>query len=247
MIGQTYYDNSARSSVRRHPERAVYDRERVWAILDQGLVAHVGVVTELGPIVIPMVYARSGDMLYLHGSPASRLLGTLADGVAACVDVTLVDGLVLARSAMHHSLNYRSVTAFGRARAVVEAGDKAEALSRVVDHLAPGRSGEVRPPSRAELAATAVISFTIDEASAKVRCGPPVDKPADLALEVWAGELPLALVAGPPRGVVDLVGELAVPTSRSPDGPGDRRRYRETQKGGADRYAGRPYPMIVPS
>lgn len=214
--------------MRRHRERAAYDRQGVWAILDQGLVAHVGVATDLGPIVIPMVYARSGDVLYLHGSPASRLLGTLADGVAACVDVTLVDGLVLARSALHHSLNYRSVTAFGRARAVLEAAEKAEALARVVDHLAPGRSGETRSPSRAELAATEVISFTIDEASVKVRRGPPVDKPADLALEVWAGELPLALVAGPPLAAPDLAEELAVPTSIT-RWVSERGRYREPE------------------
>lgn len=160
-----------------------------------------------------MIYARSDDTLYLHGAPASRLLGALADGVATCVTVTLVDGLVLARSALHHSMNYRSVTAFGTARAVVGAGEKARALVLVLEHIAEGRASEVRPPNHAELAATAVISFAIEEASAKVRYGPPMDKPGDLDLAVWAGELPLRVTAGAPVAAPDTDSKLTVPTS----------------------------------
>lgn len=148
-----------------------------------------------------------------YGAPASRLLGALADGVATCVTVTLVDGLVLARSALHHSMNHRSVIAFGKARPVVGEGEKARALALILDHLAAGRAGEVRPPSRAELVATAVIGFTIEEASAKVRCGPPMDKPTDLDAAVWAGELPLSMTAGPAIAAPDLRPELAVPAS----------------------------------
>ncbi len=191
----------------------MYDRREVWAILDRGLVAHVGVALDQGPVVIPMIYARSDDTLYLHGAPVSRLLRALADGAATCVTVTLVDGLVLARSALRHSMNFRSVTAFGTARPVVGAGEKARALALVLEHIAEGRASEVRPPNQAELAATAVISFTIAEASAKVRYGPPMDKPGDLDLVVWAGELPLRVSAGPPVAAPDLGSELTIPPS----------------------------------
>ncbi len=186
------------TTVRRHPERAAYDRDTIDAILDEGLVGHLGFVADERPYVIPMLYARDGDTLYLHGAPASRLLGTLADGVRFCFTVTLVDGLVLARSAFHHSLNYRSVVVHGEARAITDRDEKLAALAALVEQVVPGRGEEARPPSTAELKVTEVIALELHDASAKVRTGPPVDSRPDLALPVWAGELPLVLRAGEP-------------------------------------------------
>ncbi|MGH9283298.1 MAG: pyridoxamine 5'-phosphate oxidase family protein [Acidimicrobiales bacterium] len=187
-----------RTTVRRRPERAHYDRASVEAILDEGLVAHVGLAVDGQPFVIPMVYARVGDDLYLHGSAASRLLRALAGGAAVCVTVTLLDGLVLARSAFHHSMNYRSVVVVGEAVPVTDHGERDRALAAMVDHAVPGRSAEVRAPDRKELAATLVIRVPLEEASAKVRTGPPIDDDRDLDLPVWAGVLPLCLAAGDP-------------------------------------------------
>jgi uncharacterized protein len=186
------------TTVRRHPERAAYDREAIDAILDEALVGHLGFSADAQPYVIPMLYARDGDTLYLHGAPASRLLGTLAAGVRACFTVTLVDGLVLARSAFHHSLNYRSVVVLGEARAVTERDEKLVALERLVEHVLPGRSTDARAPSTAELKVTEVIALDLHRASAKVRTGPPVDTGADMSLPVWAGVVPLALAVGEP-------------------------------------------------
>lgn len=189
---------SARTTVQRLRARADYRPETVEAILDEGFVAHVGLVADGQPYVLPMAYARLGRRLYLHGSRASRLLRTLAGGAPVCVTVTILDGLVLARSAFHHSMNYRSVVVLGRAEAVTDAGERAQALSALVDHAVPGRSRTVRGPSGAELRATLVVRIPLEEASAKIRVGPPVDDEADLALPVWAGELPLRLTAGAP-------------------------------------------------
>jgi hypothetical protein len=200
------FQQTARSTVRRRPERAEYGRAAVEAILDEGLVAHVGLAVDGQPHVLPMVYARVGGDLYLHGSAASRLLRTLGAGAPVCVTVTLLDGIVLARSAFHHSMNYRSVVIFGRAAAVTDAAERERALAAMVDHAVPGRSEEVRPPDRRELAATLVVRVALDEVSAKVRGGPPIDDEGDLEVPVWAGVLPLRLVAGDPR----------------PDGPADR-------------------------
>jgi uncharacterized protein len=186
------------ATVRRHPERAAYDRETVDAILDEGLVGHLGFVADQQPYVIPMLYARVGDTLYLHGAPASRLLGTLAGGVSFCFTVTLVDGLVLARSAFHHSLNYRSVVVLGEARSVIDREEKLAALEALVEHVMPGRSSDARGPSAAELKVTEVIALDLEGASAKVRTGPPVDTRRDMSRPVWAGELPLTLVPGEP-------------------------------------------------
>ncbi len=186
------------AKVRRHPERAAYDRDTIDAILDEGLVGHLGFVAEEQPYVIPMLYARVGDTLYLHGAPASRLLGTLADGASFCFTVTLLDGLVLARSAFRHSLNYRSVVVLGGARAVTDPDEKLSALETLVEHVMPGRSSDVRRPSPAELKVTEVIALHLEHASAKVRTGPPVDNRSDLAMLAWAGELPLTIVAGEP-------------------------------------------------
>jgi uncharacterized protein len=184
--------------VRRRAGRGRYKRATIEAILDEGMVGHVGVVAEGQPFVIPVLYARDGERVYLHGSPLSRLLGTLAQGAPVCLTVTLLDGLVLARSAFHHSMNYRSVVILGEGRPVRDPEEKHEALRRIVDHIVPGRSEDARDPSQKELQATEVIALTIDEASAKIRTGPPVDAGDDLALQVWAGELPLSLAVGRP-------------------------------------------------
>jgi hypothetical protein len=186
------------TTVRRHPERAAYDRETIDAILDEGLVGHLGIAVGNQPYVIPMLYARSGDTLYLHGAPASRLLGTMAGGVPGCFTVTLVDGLVLARSAFRHSLNYRSVVVVGTARGVGERGEKLAGLEAVVEHVLTGRSDDVRGPSEPELKVTEVVALEIVDASAKVRSGPPSDNPSDLSIPAWAGELPLTITAGDP-------------------------------------------------
>ncbi len=186
----------SRSRVRRLPQRARYDRETIDLILDEGFVCHVGLVDQGQAVVIPINYARSGDRLLLHGSPASRMLRTLASGAACCVTVTLVDGLVLARSAFHHSVNYRSVVVFGTAREVTGEAEKTEALRLFMEHVVPGRWDEVRRPSARELKATLVVAISIEEVSAKVRTGGPIDDEEDLALPVWAGVVPLKVTRG---------------------------------------------------
>jgi nitroimidazol reductase NimA-like FMN-containing flavoprotein (pyridoxamine 5'-phosphate oxidase superfamily) len=192
------YLPTPRTTLKRLPQRGAYDRALVHAILDEGLVCHVGFAAEGQPFVIPTVYGRQGDTLFLHGSAASRMLKTLAGGVDVCVTVTLVDGLVLARSSFHHSINYRSVMILGRAVEVTLPEGKRRALECVVDHVVPGRTREARGPNEKELAATKVLSLPLAEVSAKVRTGPPLDDEEDYALPVWAGEIPLRLVVGPP-------------------------------------------------
>jgi hypothetical protein len=182
--------------VRRHPERGVYERDPIAAILDEALFCHVGFVHDGHPYVIPTIHARSGDVLYLHGSPASRMLRTVAGGVDVCVTVTLLDGLVLARSVYNHSMNYRSTVVLGRAREVVDAEEKLAALEAIVEHMAPGRWSDARQPNQGELDGTTVLALGLDEASAKVRTGPPSDFDRDMDLPVWAGVIPLGLVAG---------------------------------------------------
>jgi uncharacterized protein len=189
---------SPRVRVRRLPKRAAYDRATIDPILDEALVCHLGFVVNGQPFVIPTLHARVGDRLYVHGSSASRMLGTLARGAPACVTVTLIDGLVLARSAFHHSINYRSVVLLGTATPVVDPDEKIEALQAVTNHIVPGRWDDVRPPTAQELKATSVLCLPLDEVSAKVRTGPPVDDDEDYALDVWAGVVPLALKAGAP-------------------------------------------------
>jgi len=202
---------SPRTAVRRLPERAAYDRETIHAILDEGLVCHVGFAAAEQPFVIPCVYGRIDERLYLHGSSGSRMLRALSDGAAVCVTVTLIDGLVLARSAFHHSMNYRSVVVLGTASPVTDAEERLAALRAIVEHVVPGRWREARRPSARELAQTQVVSLPLDEASAKVRTGPPKDDEADLELPVWAGELPLRIAAGAPRPDPSLRGGLAPP------------------------------------
>jgi uncharacterized protein len=206
----SYYNKTLRSKVRRRAGRGDYKQSTIHAILDEGMVGHVGVVGDDGqPFVIPVLYARDGECVYLHGSPLSRLLSTLAEGVPMCLTVTLLDGLVLARSAFHHSMNYRSVVILGEGRPVRDPERKHEALRAIVEHIVPGRSGDARGPSRKELKATEVIALTIDEASAKIRTGPPVDGSEDMGLPVWAGQLPVGMQVGQP--IADEHCSLPVP------------------------------------
>ena len=187
-----------RTALRRLPQRGQYQREIVYRILDEGFICHVGFTVGGKPFVIPTGYARAGDNLYIHGSQASRMLRALKGGIEVCVTVTLVDGLVLARSAFHHSMNYRSVVVFGTASVVDDPVEKLKALRAFSDHIVPGRWEEVRPPSETELKATMVLSLPLVEVSAKVRTGPPLDDEADYQLPVWAGEIPLRLTAAAP-------------------------------------------------
>ena len=189
---------SERTRVRRRRERASYDRAAQYAILDEALVCHVGFVIDGQPYVMPSTYARIGDDLYLHGSAASRMLQTLGAGVPVCVTVTLLDGLVLARAARNHSMNYRSVVVLGTAEPVDDPEERLAALAATIDHALPGRWREVRPPSPDELQEVGVVRLPLHEASAKIRVGPPRDFDADLARECWAGEIPLRLTAASP-------------------------------------------------
>lgn len=200
---------SARVRVRRMAERGHYQRSTINSILDEALVGHVG-FDGGGPMVIPTAYARVGDHLYLHGAAGNAALRALASGAPACVTVTLVDGLVLARSAFHHSLNYRSVVIVGRACEVADIEEKRMAVTAIVEHIVPGRSADARPPTDGELRATRVIRVPLTESSAKVRTGGPKDDLEDVGLPVWAGEVPLRLMAEAPVADVD------VPTSMPP-------------------------------
>jgi hypothetical protein len=204
-----------RTTVKRIPKRGQYDRETVYQILDEGLVCHVGFVVDHQPYVIPTAYGRVGEKLYIHGSPASRMLRTLQGGIEVCVTVTLLDGLVLARSAFHHSMNYRSVVVFGTAAVVQDAKEKLEALYAFCEHVIPGRWNSIRQPSQNELAGTLVLSVPLLEVSAKVRTGSPIDDEADYQLPVWAGEIPLQLVAATPIDDSRLVPGIVPPSSVS--------------------------------
>ena len=200
-----------RTTLRRLPKRGSFERETVYGILDEGFVCHVGFVVGGQPFVIPTAYGRRGDVLYIHGARASRTQKALAAGADVCVTVTLVDGLVLARSAFHHSINYRSVVVFGRARVVESEEEKGAALEAFTEHIVPGRWADVRWPTRQELAATTVLAIRLSEASAKVRTGPPVDDEEDYALNVWAGVLPLGVEAGAPVPDPRLPAEVKPP------------------------------------
>jgi len=189
---------STRARIRRVPSRADYSRETIESILDEALVAHLGFEVDGQPYVIPTLHARVDDVVYIHGSAASRAIRALSGGVPACLTVTLVDGIVLARSAFHHSMNYRSVVILGEARPVEGPEERLRALEAFTERLLPGRWDEVRPPSRQELNGTRVLALPIDEASAKVRTGPPVDDDEDYEIDVWAGVIPLALERGAP-------------------------------------------------
>ncbi|MGQ0540537.1 MAG: pyridoxamine 5'-phosphate oxidase family protein [Blastocatellia bacterium] len=187
-----------RTKVKRLPVRGHYDRETIYAILDEAFICHVGFIVDSQPYVIPTGFARIGDDLYIHGSAASRMLQNLAKGIDVCVTATLIDGLVLARSAFHHSINYRSVVILGKAELIEDAEEKNKALEAFTEHIIPGRWDEVRWPTELELKATSVLKLPIEEASAKVRTGDPKDDEADYAMNVWAGVLPLDHVLSRP-------------------------------------------------
>jgi nitroimidazol reductase NimA-like FMN-containing flavoprotein (pyridoxamine 5'-phosphate oxidase superfamily) len=193
-----HVEPAARARVRRHPERSTRDVAVANAVLDEGLVAHVAFVADHGPVVIPMVYARRGGSILLHGSPASRLLRTVGSGVDVCVAVTLIDGLVLARSAFHHSMNYRSVVVFGTATPLVGLGERREALATITERLAPARQGHLRPMTDLEVKATTVLVLGMDDVTVKARSGPPVDDVGDIDPAVWAGVIPLGVAWGAP-------------------------------------------------
>lgn len=204
-----------RTRVRRRSTRGSYDPEVIHRILDEALVCHVGFVLEGQPYVIPTIHARVDDRLYLHGAVSNRTFTAVRDGLPSCVTVTLVDGLVLARSAMHHSLNYRSVVVLGTAELVTDRDEARAALHALVERVRPGRTAHCRPPSDAELAATSVVALSIDEASAKIRTGPPVDDAADHALPYWAGVIPLRSVEGAPEPDPALAAGISFPPASS--------------------------------
>lgn len=202
---------TAKTKVKRLPKRGVYDRETIYSILDEGFVCHVGFTVDGQTFVIPTGYARDGNNLLIHGSSASRMMRNLANGIDVCVTVTLIDGLVLARSAFHHSVNYRSVVIFGRAQLVESEDEKFRALHAFTEHIVPNRWDEVRLPNSKELKATTVLRLPIEEASAKIRTGNPVDDAEDYDLKVWAGVIPLKIAANAPEDDSQLKLKIAPP------------------------------------
>jgi nitroimidazol reductase NimA-like FMN-containing flavoprotein (pyridoxamine 5'-phosphate oxidase superfamily) len=204
-----------RNRIRRVPKRGQYDKETIYRILDEGLVCHVGLVEDDHPVVIPMNYARRDDTVILHGAPASRLLKYVQAGHPVCVTVTLLDGLVLARSVYHHSMNYRSVVVFGRGRLIEAEQEKLAALEVLTEHILPGRWKDARRPNQQELDATAVVSIAIESASAKMRTGPPADDEEDYQLPVWAGVLPIQQQALTPVNDPRLRKDIPIPQSVS--------------------------------
>ncbi|MBJ7600600.1 MAG: pyridoxamine 5'-phosphate oxidase family protein [Candidatus Nephthysia bennettiae] len=202
---------SPRTRVRRHPERARHDREVLLSILDEGLVCHLGFVDGGSPFVIPTMYARAGDLLYVHGAPASRMLRQARAGVELCLTVTILDGLVLARSVFNHSMNYRSAVVMGRGTEVTDPEEKMLASQALVEHVCRGRWSDARHPSVKELGATVIVRLDLAEASVKVRSGAPVDQEEDLGLEVWAGEIPLRLRPLPALADQSVEGRAEMP------------------------------------
>lgn len=207
----TQFTKTDRNRIQRLPKRGQYERETIHRILDKALICHVGFVEKRQPYVIPINFARVENTIVLHGAKASRLLKHIADGHPVCVTATIVDGLVLARSVFHHSVNYRSVVLFGKGRPVEDEQEKLAALKAITEHLIPGRWQEARLPNRREMNATHVVSIRIEEASAKVRIGPPADEPEDYALPVWAGVLPLQVRALSPIRDELLSEDISVP------------------------------------
>jgi nitroimidazol reductase NimA-like FMN-containing flavoprotein (pyridoxamine 5'-phosphate oxidase superfamily) len=202
---------SPRTTVKRLGKRGDYDRNTINAILDEALICHVGFIVDGAPVVIPTIHTRVGDTLYFHGSAASRMLRSLRDGVDACVTVTILDGLVMARSAFHHSMNYRSVVVLGKGREVIEREEKVRVLDALVEHVCRGRAVDVRPPNVDELRQTLVLAIPLTEASAKIRTGPPVDDEEDYRLPIWAGIIPLTLTPSAPIDDERLVAGVIAP------------------------------------
>lgn len=211
MSDSAQLQTSQRSKLRRIPKRGSQEKELIYNILDEALVAHVGFVTNNQPFVIPMAYGRQGDHLYLHGSPVSRLIKTLEQGVDVCFTVTILDGLVVARSLFHHSMNYRSVVLFGKAQLIEDEAEKMAALKAFTEHMISGRWQEARVPNVQELKATTVLALQIEEGSAKVRTGQPLDDEADYSLPIWAGQLPLQMTTGKPIADSRLRAEIKIP------------------------------------
>ena len=214
MTDATAYEPTGRTVPTRAPQRASYDRELVHSLLDQACVCHLGFVRDGAPVVLPTLYARVGETLYLHGSTGSRPLrmaGEADPGLPVCLTVTHVDGLVLARSAFHHSINYRSVVVHGVAHRVTDAGERSKALDALVDQAVPGRSADSRPANAKELAATAVLRLDLEEVSAKVREGGPSDDPEDLSLPHWSGVVPVSVHRGAPVPSEDLDPSVPLP------------------------------------
>jgi nitroimidazol reductase NimA-like FMN-containing flavoprotein (pyridoxamine 5'-phosphate oxidase superfamily) len=202
---------SPRTTVKRLAKRGAYDRNTINAIIDEALLCHVGFVIDGAPVVIPTIHTRVGDTLYFHGSAASRMLRSLREGVDACVTVTILDGLVMARSAFHHSMNYRSVVVLGKGREVVDRDEKLRVLDALVEHVCRGRAADVRPPNVEELRQTLVLAIPLAEASAKIRTGPPVDDEDDYRLPIWAGIVPMTLTPSAPIDDERLVAGVGVP------------------------------------
>lgn len=203
---------TARTQIKRAPKRATYDKEIVHAILDEALYCHVGFIVDQHPFVIPTLHVRLNDHLYIHGSTVSRMIHTLQTGAPVCITVTLLDGLVLARSAYHHSMNYRSVVLFGTMFAVTDPNERSTLFNAFVEHVASGRSSQVRPPNDQESKATAIMGIALNEVSAKVRTGPPVDDEPDYEWPVWAGVVPLTLQANKP-----IPDDRLIPNTRCPE------------------------------
>jgi len=203
---------SHRTTVRRLPERGVYDVEIIHQVLDEALICHVAFATDQGPVAVPTIHARVGNVLYLHGSHASRMMRTTVD-TDVCVAATIVDGIVAARSAFHHSLNYRSVVVFGRPRVVIDPQERMAAFEAITEHVLPGRWDEARQPSEKEDAGTRLLALEITEASAKVRTGPPGDDDEDLGTGIWAGVIPLIVTRGTPEPAPDLEPGVELPPS----------------------------------
>jgi len=206
------FEPTPRTKVRRLPHLAVHDRATIHAILDEGTFCHTGIVVDGQPYVLPMAYARRDDTILLHGSAASRVVNALAAGTPACVTVTIVDGIVLARAAFNHTMNYRSVMAFGIATPIEDAARRREALEVLVEHQVPGRTRDARGPDDREMKATTVLEFPLTEVSAKMRSGPPRDDPGDVALPIWAGVIPVRAQFLAPEPAPDLPGPISPPS-----------------------------------
>lgn len=216
--------------MRRKAERGRYDQQTLYSILDEGFVCHLGFESAHGPVVLPTAYGRAGDVIYVHGAAGNAALKTLRSGAPVCLTVTLVDGLVLARSGFHSSINYRSAVVFGSAREVTDKGGKHEAMHTIIEHVLPGRDADLRPVTDAEYRATRVLAIPIRETSAKIRTGGPQDDPEDVELPIWAGVVPLRVVASPPITADDVMPGTPTPRYAS--------RYRRPGTGGPPRERG---------